>query len=268
MITGRVFLYSEFIMKIKVLGCSGAEFPGHNPPGFLLDREILFDAGSLTNVLDRRDQSAIKNIFITHAHLDHIRGISFLADNIIVEKRKQRVKIISIPSVIKTIKRNLLNDSLWPDFTMIPDYENAVLKYIELHVMETINIDGYRITPYKVNHSVPAVGYLVEDNNNKSFFYTGDTGPVGTTWSKIGNKKLNCLIIEVSFPNKMSELAILTGHLTPRLLHTEILKIKHLPDKIYITHPKPQHLRTIEAELKKLKFGNLRLLKNGETIRV
>ena len=115
------------MMKINVLGCSGAEFPGHNPPGFLLDETILFDAGSLTNVLDRKGQSKIKDIFITHAHLDHIRGISFLADNIIVERRKQRVIIRSIPSVIKTIQKNLLNDSLWPDFTMIPDYENAVL---------------------------------------------------------------------------------------------------------------------------------------------
>lgn len=255
-------------MRIKVLGCSGAEFPGHNPPGFLLDGEILFDAGSLTNVLNRHDQSAIKNIFITHAHLDHIRGISFLADNIIVEKREQRVKIISIPSVIKTIKSHLLNDSLWPDFTMIPDYEHAVLKYIELRVGETININGYKITPYKVNHSVPAVGYLVEDSGRKRFFYTGDTGPTNATWDKIGNKKIYCLIIEVSFPNKMSDLAILTGHLTPKLLHEEILKIKQMPEKIYITHPKPQHLKTIKAELKKLKLGNLKLLKDGETIRI
>ncbi|BCB95141.1 cAMP phosphodiesterase class-II:metallo-beta-lactamase superfamily protein [Dissulfurispira thermophila] len=255
-------------MKVKVLGCSGAEFPGHNPPGFLLDDEILFDAGSLTNVLDKSAQAKIKDIFITHAHLDHIRGISFLADNIIVAKRRQRVNIISIPLVIKTIKKNLLNDSLWPDFTMIPDYENAVLKYREIKPSESIRINDYKITPYSVHHSVPAVGYLVEDSSKKRFFYTGDTGPTDSTWNAIGDKKIHCLIIEVSFPNKMRNMAILTGHLTPQLLKEELMKIKQMPDKIYITHPKPQHFNAIKRELERLKIENLRLLKDGDIIRI
>ncbi len=255
-------------MRIKVLGCSGAEFPGHNPPGFLLDEEILFDAGSLTNVLDKNAQAKIKDIFITHAHLDHIRGISFLADNIIVAKRRQRVNIISIPSVIKTIKRNLLNDSLWPDFTMIPDYENAVLRYRELKSGKSMRINDYKITAYMVTHSVPAVGYLIEDAKNKRFFYTGDTGPTDSTWKKIGDKKIHCLIIEVSFPNSMRDMAILTGHLTPQLLKEELMKIKQMPEHIYITHPKPQHFKTIKKELERLKIKNLRLLKDGDIIRI
>ncbi len=255
-------------MKIRVLGCSGAEFPGHNPPGFLLDNEILFDAGSLTNVLDENAQHKIGNIFITHAHLDHIRGISFLADNIIVAKRKQRVNIISIPSVLNTIKKNLLNDSLWPDFTMIPDYENAVLRYRAVKAGSSLRIGDYKISLHKVNHSVPAVGYLVEGGNKKRFFYTGDTGPTGSTWEKIGDRKLNCLIIETSFPNKMRDMAVLTGHLTPQLLKEEIMKIKQMPEHIYITHPKPQHFKVIKAELERLKIKNLKLLKDGDIIRI
>ncbi len=255
-------------MKIKVLGCSGAEFPGHNPPAFLLDDDIVFDAGSLTNTLGEGDQAKLKDIFITHAHLDHIRGISFLADNIIVAKRKQRVNIISIPSVINTIKKNLLNDSLWPDFTMIPDYENAVLRYKELKAGQSIKINDYKITSYRVHHSVPAVGYLVEDSNKKRFFYTGDTGPNDSTWKKIGDKKIHCLIIEASFPDKMKEMAIMTGHLTPQLLKEEIRKIKQMPEHIYITHPKPQHLKVIKAELERLKIKNLKLLKDGDIIRI
>lgn len=255
-------------MNIKVLGCSGAEFPGHNPPAFLLDDDIVFDAGSLTSTLVEAEQAKLKNIFITHAHLDHIRGISFLADNIIVAKRKQRVNIISIPSVIKTIKKNLLNDSLWPDFTMIPDYENAVLRYKAMKADSSMKIDDYKITLHKVNHSVPAVGYLLEDCNGKRLFYTGDTGPTDSTWEKIGGKELNCLIIETSFPNRMRDLAVLTGHLTPQLLKEEIMKIRNMPERIFITHPKPQHLKVIKAELEKLKIKNLRLLKDGDIIRI
>lgn len=255
-------------MKIDVLGCSGADFPGHNPSGFLLDSKILFDAGTLTNVLDREAQSKITDIFITHAHLDHIRDISFLADNIIVEKRKQRVNIISIPSVIRTIRQHLLNNSLWPDFSMIPDYKHSVLRYSPLKEGTALRVNGYSISSYKVSHSVPAVGYLVEDRNGRRFFYTGDTGPTDATWKKIGDRKLDFLIIEVSFPNRMRDMAAITGHLTSRLLKEEIRKLKQMPDRIYITHPKPQHLKVIKAELAKLRMKNLRLLKDGDVIKI
>lgn len=255
-------------MIIKVLGCSGAELPGHNPPAFLLDNKILFDAGSLTSVLDEKAQHKIKDIFITHAHLDHIKGIPFLADNIIVKKRGHKFNVLSIPPVIQAIKKNLLNSSIWPDFTIIPHPDNAVMNLIKLGIGKRVNIDDYAITSYKVNHLVPAVGYLVENRSKKRFFYTGDTGPTDLTWEKIGNKKLNALIIEVSFPNKMGELAILTGHLTPQFLGKEIQKFKNIPENIYITHPKPQYLKTIKSELQKLGIRNLRLLRDGEIIRI
>lgn len=254
-------------MRIKVLGCSGAVFPGHNLSGFLLDGKVLFDAGSLTNILNEMAQWRISDIFITHAHLDHIREIPFLADNVIVKNKRHRINVFSLPLVLGVIKRNLLNNSIWPDFTVIPTPEEAILNLIELKNGKSIHLKDYTITPYRVNHSVPTVGYLIEDKNKKSFFYTGDTGPTPSVWKKL-KVKLNCLIIEVSFPNRMKELAINTGHLTPELLKEELLKIKHMPERIYITHTKPQHLKTIRKELERLGLKNLRLLKDEETLRI
>lgn len=255
-------------MKIKVLGCSGAEFPGNRPPSFLLNGNILFDTGSLTNVLDIKAQLKIDHIFITHSHLDHIMGIPFLADNLIFEKKWHKVNIISISHVIKVIKRSLLDGSIWPDFTVIPNRYEGILTMVEIKPGRSLKIDHYSITPYPVNHSVPAAGYLVEDRSKRRFFYTGDTGPTGATWEEIGDKKIHCLIIEVSFPNRMEALAIKIGHLTPRLLKKELLKIKHRPEKILITHPKTQFLKTIKRELQRLDIKNIRLLKDGETIQV
>ena len=79
---------------------------------------------------------------------------------------------------------------------------------------------------------------------------------------------MNGLIIEVSFPNKMEKMAIVTGHLTAKLLRKELSKIKQNPEKIYITHLKPQYLKTIRKELQELKMKNLRLLRDGEIIRI
>lgn len=254
-------------MKIKVLGCSGAEFPGHNTPGFLLDDEILFDAGSLTNVLNGRSQWKIKNIFITHAHLDHIKGIPFLADNIIIKNMGHKVNVASISPVIKTIKQNLLNGSLWPDFTILPNPGDGVLRFMRLHDGKPVRINGYTITAVKVSHSVPAVGYLVEDGKGRRFFYTGDTGPTRSTWRKIGDRPLHGLIIEVSFPNKMEATAITTGHMTAHLLREELLRMPHMPGKIFVTHTKPQYFKIIKSELGELGLKNLRLLKDGDIIR-
>ena len=255
-------------MKIKVIGCSGAELPGHNAPGFLLDDEIIFDAGSITSVLDEKAQLKIKHIFITHAHLDHIRSIPFLADNIVLGDKDKKVTIYSISQVITTIKKHLFNSAVWPDFTIIPNPDDAILNLVKLKVASSLSINGYTITPYKVNHPVPAVGYLVEDERDRRFFYTGDTGPTPGTWKKVGDRKIDCLIIDVSFPNSMREMAITTGHLTPELLREEVAKMHSVPGSIYITHPKPQYFKTVRKELDKLKIRNLRVLREGEIIRI
>jgi len=126
-------------MKIKVLGCSGAEFPGHNPPSLLLDDTILFDAGSLTYVLDVKGQLKIKNIFITHAHLDHITGIPFLAENMISIKRWHPIYILGIPSVVEAVRKNIFNGSIWPDFAAIPNARKPILKFVKLRQVDPWN---------------------------------------------------------------------------------------------------------------------------------
>jgi len=255
-------------MKIKVIGCSGAEFPGHKTPSFLLDDEIIFDAGSFTGVLDEKAQMRIKHIFITHAHLDHIMSIPFLADNIIVSEQQNKVSLYSIPPVLKMIKEHLFNSALWPDFTIIPKPNDAILNLVKLSTGKSIRVDSYTITPYDVNHTVPAVGYLVQDHRGKRFFYTGDTGPSAKTWEKLGNKRIDCLIIDVSFPNSLSGMALRSGHLTPELLIKEMAKMQQKPEKVCITHLKPQYFKIIKDELKNLGIKNLRILEDGDTIGV
>ena len=73
-------------MRLQVLGCAGAELPGHNMPGFFIDHTVLLDAGTIGLALDFQDQNAIEDIFITHAHLDHIKAIPFFADNLVIRE--------------------------------------------------------------------------------------------------------------------------------------------------------------------------------------
>jgi ribonuclease BN (tRNA processing enzyme) len=254
-------------MKIRVLGCSGAEFPGSNAPSFLVDDEIVLDAGSVTNVLDEEAQFRVRHIFITHAHLDHIRGIPFLADNIITSGRTHQVALYSLGMVTRTIRRHLFNSAVWPDFTMIPHPDKGIVKIVNLREGKAVILHNtYKITPYRVSHTVPAVGYLVEDKKGMRLFYTGDTGPTRETWKKMRDRPLDCLIIDISFPNGMEALAVRTGHLTPRLLGEELTHMPRRPDAVYVTHPKPRYIRQIDADIRGLKLDNITLLKDGDVI--
>ncbi len=255
-------------MKIKVLGCSGAEYPGRYSPAFLVDGEILLDAGTITSVLGEKQQRRIRKIFVTHAHLDHIRGIPSLVDNFATPLERRRVQVFGISSVVGTIRKNLFNGAVWPDFTVIPHPDDASLRLVKVKEGIPVRNGKYTVTPYRVNHTVPSVGFLVEDEKARRFFYTGDTGPTSDTWGKIGKRKIHCLIIDVSFPDALEELAIRTGHLTPRLLREELLKMVLPPGRVFVTHTKPRYRKAIEGEIRKMKIDGIRLLRDGETISV
>jgi predicted metal-dependent RNase len=66
----------------------------------------------------------------------------------------------------------------------------------------------------------------------------------------------------------MEDIALRTGHLTPRLLKKELLKIKPYPERIFVIHIKPQYFKGIKSELQKLKIKNIRILKDDQTIEI
>jgi ribonuclease BN (tRNA processing enzyme) len=253
-------------MRLKVLGSSGAEFPGYNPPAFLIDGVMLLDAGTIGSRLSESEQWDIRNILITHSHLDHIKGIPFLADNIIIKNMEHSFTIFGIKETLASLRENLLNDKIWPDFTKISAAIEPVIKLRDIYAGRTFSLDSYKITAYKVNHTVPAAGYIIRDHKGRGLLYTGDTGPTDKIWK--ASDRVNMAIVEVSFPNSMEELAIKTGHLTSGLLKVELNKIKEMPDRIYITHPKPQYINQIRKEIKLMKNGKIDMLKEGRVYEI
>jgi len=248
-------------MKLRVLGCSGAEFPGFRPPAYLLDDVLLLDAGTIGAVLGEEEQRAIRDILVTHAHLDHIRGIPLLADNLVMQMPQGHVTVAGTRETIASIRDHLMNDVLWPDFSRIPSEHDPVIRYREIVPESEVRFDGYVVTAHAVHHTVPAVGYVVR-RGGKSLLYTGDTGPTDRIWEAADG--VTAMIVEVSFPNAMEELARVAGHLTPRLLAGELAKVRKLPSKIFVVHPKPQHREGVAAELSGISVPGLSLLRDGE----
>jgi len=76
------------------------------------------------------------------------------------------------------------------------------------------------------------------------------------------------LIAESSFPNRLEELALKTGHLTPALLKKEIAKMGNPPPKIYLMHAKPQYFPEIEQEIRGIARDTIRYLRQEEVLTI
>jgi len=252
-------------MKLRILGSAGAELPDFRPPAFLLDDQLLLDAGTIGSVLSEEEQWKIHTIFVTHSHLDHIRSIPALADNIIIMNQPHTVSVLSSAEVVEALQHHMFNNIIWPDFTRIPSVENPVIRFTTITPYQENTVKGYKITAIPVNHTVPTVGYMVK-SGGKTLVYTGDTGPTEEIWTYCSGADV--LIVEVSFPDSMKELAELTKHLTASMLVTELKKIDVLPKRILITHPKPQYYELIQKEIQDLAISGVELLHDGSVYEI
>ncbi|MEK6589530.1 MAG: 3',5'-cyclic-nucleotide phosphodiesterase [Nitrospinota bacterium] len=248
-------------MEIKVLGCYGGNAPGQHLTSFLINNRILVDAGSVTSALTLKEQTDIDVIILTHSHLDHVLGIPFLADNI-NGRKKNTVDIVSVNDVIEPVKEHILNDRIWPDFTQIPHTVSPILRFKIIEEDTETMINGLKIRPVKVSHSIPTVGYIIADESG-AIAYTGDTGPTKKIWERIRQEKnLKFIITEVSYPNNMKKLAEISRHLTTEMLKEEIKKIDLPNIPIYIYHLKPPFIEEIKSEIAQL--PNVTVLRQGD----
>jgi ribonuclease BN (tRNA processing enzyme) len=210
-------------MKLRVLGCSGGIGGRHlRTTSFLLDSDILIDAGTGVGDLTLVELSQIDHIFITHSHLDHVTSIPFLVDTV-GGMRGKPILVHASRATIEIMKNHLFNWAIWPDFSEIPSPEAPFLKYEELEVGGSCKLGERTITAIPARHTVPAVGYQL-DSGAASLVFTGDTGPNDAQW-KVVNRiaNLKYLIIETAFSNKEQKLAEVSRHLCPNTL-AEVLK--------------------------------------------
>ena len=139
-------------MKIRVLGCSGGITKGVATTSFLIDDDILIDAGTGVGNLSISEMRRIKHIFITHSHLDHVSSIALLADTLFAQLVGQPITVHSERSTIKVLKEHVFNWLIWPDFTVLPNKSKAVLKLKSMTKKSTLEIEGRRIEMIEVNH--------------------------------------------------------------------------------------------------------------------
>jgi cAMP phosphodiesterase len=252
-------------MKIRVLGCYGTELLGYNATSFLVNGTILVDAGTIASALSMEEQLKIRGVLLSHSHLDHIKGLFFLADNL-SEHFSTSVNVYSTAGILDILKAHYFNDLLSPDFTSIPNKKNPILKLNPISPNEGFEVNGLMVNAFKANHVVESVGYKLQDPSG-SILYSGDTGATPWIWKEAREQKgLKAIFVETSFPNRLRDLAELSGHLTPSMLEGELKKIDHLDVPIFIFHMKPQYLDTLTTEIEGLNHPNISILKQGDEL--
>jgi len=251
-------------MRLRVLGCSGGIGGRHlRTTSFLVDGDILLDAGTGVGDLSLAELSLIDHIFVTHSHLDHVASIPFLADTV-GGMRGQPITVHATRETIAILKSHLFNWEIWPDFTQIPTPQAPFMRYEEIELGRTVSLAGRAFTPLPAIHTVPAVGFLLESGKG-SLVFTGDTGPNDALWkivNRLGN--LRYLIIETAFANKERELAELSKHLCPSMLAEELVKFER-DAEIYVTHLKPGETELTMQEIEE-SSGRIqpRMLQNNQ----
>ncbi len=257
----------DVFMEITVLGCYGGELPGYRACSFLVDGKMLVDAGAVTSVLSASQQSRVTHILITHAHIDHIKDLPFLAANRIAGFSRELLHIMSIPAVIREIQAHLFNDTLWPDFSTLPTADQPIIKFVSLEPGRDVELDGYTVRAIPVNHQVPAVGYFIRKGKS-AILYSGDTGPTEMIWEEANQAPdLKAVLIENSFPNRETAVAERSGHLTPRMLRRELMKLERADIPIFLVHMKPQYLRELRSEVRGWNERKIAFMQQGTRYR-
>jgi cAMP phosphodiesterase len=236
-------------MKVRVLGCSGAIAKGCRTTSFLIDDDVLIDAGTGVGDLSLEEMRRINQVFLTHSHLDHVAALPLMVDAIAAQ-RNVPLQIHALAGTIEALKTHIFNDVIWPDFTQLPTPALPFIRFHEVKVGQTLVCNNKQVEVLPAIHTVPAAGYAVI-HNKSCWVFSGDTERNPAFWKRINQLPVSMLVIETAFSRREASLAQRSLHLSPDGLVSELEQLA--PDKkfpIYITHTKPAETEQIMSEIR------------------
>ncbi len=192
-------------MKIVLLG-SGGYHPNqrrHTACLLLPECGVMFDAGTAMFRAGKHLRGPELDIFLSHAHLDHVVGLTYLM-NVVREHPLKRVRLHAAAGKLAAVDEHLFAADLFPKR---PPYENCPLAPDAAVEVQ----GGGRVTHFPLAHTGGSLGFRL-DFPDCSMAYVTDTwaDPSAPYVEKI--RGVDLLIHECHFPDENAAWAKTTGH--------------------------------------------------------
>lgn len=205
----------------------------------------------------------IRDIVLTHAHLDHIAGLPLFIDDLFATLTEP-IRIHGIEEVIQTLEKHIFNWEIYPRFSELSNENGAVVEYKIFDAEEEFEIQNLIFQPIRVNHKVPSVGFIISDKNS-TIAISSDTSKMELFWDEVNSvSDLKAILIECAFPDELDSLADASHHLTPKLLKGDIEKCRQNDCPIFVINIKPMYREKVLLQLDNLQINNLRVLEVGK----
>lgn len=229
---------------------------------FVIDDAVAIDAGSLAIAANSIQRKQIRDIVLTHAHLDHIAGLPLFIDDLFATL-KDPIRVYAAKEVIEVLQENIFNWNVYPNFCELENENGKVLEYRKIEHGNEFQIKHLSIKPLNVNHKVPSVGFVISDGKTK-IAISGDTAEPEAFWKGVNEESdLDFLLVECAFPDELCEIAASSHHFTPQLLKREIEKFRH-DCPIYVINIKPMYCESVVRQIDALRIKNLNILEVGK----
>ncbi len=243
-------------MQVRVLGCSGAIAKDCRTTSFLVDTDLLVDAGTGVGDLTLEEMAGVDDMVLTHCHLDHIAALPLMLDAV-GGRRTRPLRVHALRATIEALRAHVFNNIIWPDFESIPSPEAPFVTFHDIAVGQTLLLGS--ATPKRIEvlpavHTVPACGFAVSRaDGGAHWVFSGDTERNAPFWDRVNALEVAMLVIETAFSNREQALAERSLHLSPTMLADELAHIQPGKDyPIYITHTKPAETEEIMSQIESL----------------
>lgn len=188
-------------MRVEFLG-TGGYHPNerrHTACVLLPDIGLAFDCGTSAFRLAPRVRTPELDVYLSHAHLDHIAGLTFLLVPLL-QGTLSRVRVHANAKTLDAVREHLFADAVFP---MMPEFEFVTLQ--ERHAVA----GGGTLTWIPLKHPGGSTGFRI-DWPGRSLAYITDTTADGSYTDFV--RGVDVLMHECYFPDELAEWAPKTGH--------------------------------------------------------
>lgn len=235
-------------MKILVLP-TGPQGPQHTV-SYAIDGRIAIDAGCL-GMTCLEIQRSISHVFLTHSHIDHIGSLPIFLDNVFDPTSLAAPQVYANEPTWTVLNEDVFNERVWPDLHRIALEEVDFFHPHDIAANQVVEVDGYKVIALQLEHVVPTLGYVVTSQQGKTVAIISDTGPTNDVWERLERlDRLDAVLLDIAFPNRMEWLAEKSQHLCPRLVAGEVAKLQR-EVCWYGIHLKPAFAEEIEDEMRR-----------------